>query len=113
MLGVDSVRQHRQRRFEKISGDLPGHLAIQPCMDKLWRSDPPRQAGRPGLAGADLTDDDRQVADRIALERLLLARLVAISRQLANPVPLIKAVQARSGQRGDFPLKGMETIIEQ
>lgn len=24
-----------QRRFEKTSGDLPGHFAIQACMDKL------------------------------------------------------------------------------
>ena len=62
--------------------------------------------------GAHLGDVDVEVADRVALERLL-GRLVAVDlRQPADAVALEAAMQGRAGQMRDRRLQGIEAIVE-
>ncbi|GHB13902.1 hypothetical protein GCM10007159_40300 [Modicisalibacter luteus] len=91
---MDAVRQGLQRIFEEVGGDLPRHLSIQLGMNEP--GGPVHGDEQVGLAltRADFTDIDVQVADRVTLERLFLAFLVASPWQLADAVPLVEPVQA-------------------
>ncbi len=109
---MGAVRQGLQCVFEEVSSDLPRHLPVQLCMNKLGGSIHGDEQVGLALAGADFTDIDVQVANRVTLERLLLAFLAASLGKLTDPVSLIKPMQARSGKRRDLSLKRMKAVIE-
>ena len=109
--GVDLVGHIGNQVLQKSGSGFSGRVTVQLGIGKLAGPVDGHEQVELAFFGTDLSNIDVKEPDRVSLKSLLILLCYWLG-QPADAVALVAAMQAGSGQMGNFFLQGIKTVVQ-